>query len=250
MITKKNLLEQEYMRVAGRILASVFSELQEAAKVGVSTKFLDDKAYSLIKSHSCEPAFLDYSGFPATICASLNNEVVHGIPSDRVILKKGDIFSIDIGLIYKEYYADMAKTIAIGNISKRNRLLIDETKASLADAIKKVVPGNTFGDIGAAIQQRVERNGLSVVREYVGHGIGKELHEEPQIFNYGLPGQGVKIEEGMVFAIEPMVNLGGWKTKVLKDGWTVVTKDGSLSAHFEHTVLVTSNGQEVLTIDQ
>jgi methionyl aminopeptidase len=236
------------MRLAGRKLAKILDILQKEVKENISTKYLDNIAFDLIHSENAKPAFLGYNGFPATICSSINNEIVHGIPSFNRFLKEGDILSIDIGLFYDNYCADMAITLPIGKVSEENLKLIDVTKNSLLKGIQKVQIDNRLGDIGEAIQSFVENNGLSVVLEYTGHGIGRNMHEAPEILNYGKKNTGLKIKEGMVFAIEPMVNVGTWQTKILKDNWTVVTKDGKNSAHFEHTVLVTKDGPEILTI--
>jgi methionyl aminopeptidase len=244
----KNFEEIEKMRLAGRKLAKILDILQKEVKENISTKYLDNIAFDLIHSENAKPAFLGYNGFPATICSSINNEIVHGIPSFNRFLKEGDILSIDIGLFYDNYCADMAITLPIGKVSEENLKLIDVTKNSLLKGIQKVQIDNRLGDIGEAIQSFVENNGLSVVLEYTGHGIGKNMHEAPEILNYGKKNTGLKIKEGMVFAIEPMVNVGTWQTKILKDNWTVVTKDGKNSAHFEHTVLVTKDGPEILTI--
>jgi methionyl aminopeptidase len=244
----KNFEEIEKMRLAGRKLAKILDILQKEVKENISTKYLDNIAFDLIHSENAKPAFLGYNGFPATICSSINNEIVHGIPSFNRFLKEGDILSIDIGLFYDNYCADMAITLPIGKVSEENLKLIDVTKNSLLKGIQKVQIDNRLGDIGEAIQSFVENNGLSVVLEYTGHGIGRNMHEAPEILNYGKKNTGLKIKEGMVFAIEPMVNVGTWQTKILKDNWTVVTKDGKNSAHFEHTVLVTKDGPEILTI--
>ena len=243
----KNFDEQQKMRQAGKILALILDKLLLEIKPDINTKKLDDVAHDLILSQNVKPAFLGYYGFPASICTSINEEVVHGIPSKNRFLRNRDILSIDIGIIYDGYCSDMAVTVPIGEISDEDKRLIEVTKVSLKEGIKNCKPGNRLGDVGYAIQKTVEDAKFSVVREYVGHGIGKNMHEEPQILNYGLPGTGIEIKEGMVFAIEPMVNVGTWKTKLLKDKWTVSTKDNRKSAHFEHTVLITKNGYEVLT---
>jgi len=235
------------MRQAGNILASILNKLLLEVNPGISTKKLDDIAYELIINQKVKPAFLGYYDFPASICTSINDEVVHGIPSNNRYLRENDILSIDIGVIHEGFCSDMAVTVPIGEISKEDQRLIDITKASLKEGIKHCRIGNRLGDVGFAIQKIAEDASFSVVREYVGHGIGKKMHEEPQILNYGIPGTGIEIKEGMAFAIEPMINVGTWKTIVLRDDWTVVTKDNKKSAHFEHTVLITKNGPEILT---
>jgi methionyl aminopeptidase len=243
----KNFAEQNKMREAGKILSLILSKLLLEIKPDINTQMIDSLAYDLILSQNVKPAFLGYYGFPASICTSINEEIVHGIPSKNRYLREKDILSVDIGIIYDGYCADMAVTVPIGEISQEDKNLIEITKASLIQGIKFCKPGNKLGDVGFAIQQTVENANFSVVREYVGHGIGKNMHEEPQILNYGTPNTGIEIKEGMVFAIEPMVNVGTWKTKLLKDKWTVVTKDNKKSAHFEHTVLITKDGNEILT---
>jgi len=234
------------MRQAGQIAAEALLHLSKMIKPGITTAKLDLLARSFIQNHHAKPAFLGYRGFPASICTSLNEEVVHGIPGLRRMVE-GDIISIDVGVSYKGYYGDAACTFPVGKISALARKLIDVTRESLIQGIKKAVPGNRLFDISHSIQAFVEKHGFSVVRNYVGHGIGSAMHEEPQVPNFGLPGKGLVLEEGMVLAIEPMVNVGTWEVKTLKDQWTVVTKDKSLSAHFEHTVAILKSGPKVLT---
>jgi methionyl aminopeptidase len=234
------------MREAGKIVGEVLAEMGRAVKEGITTAMLDKIAEKIIRRYGAEPAFLGYHNFPASICASVNNEVVHGIPGLRK-LKEGDIISIDVGTRLNGYYGDAAATFPVGNISPKAQKLIDVTRMSLQKGIEKVLEGNRLSDISHAVQVFVEKNHFSVVRTYVGHGIGDEMHEEPQVPNFGLPGRGPKLERGIVLAIEPMVNIGGWQVKVLDDQWTVVTADGSLSAHFEHTVALGENGPEILT---
>ena len=234
------------MREAGKIVAEVLLEMDKVISVGITTATLDKIAEKGIRKYGAEPAFLGYHNFPASICTSVNNEVVHGIPGLRR-LQEGDIISIDVGARLNGYYGDAAATYAVGRISPQAKKLIDVTKISLQKAIEAMQAGNKLSDISHAVQVYVEQNSFSVVRNYVGHGIGEEMHEEPQVPNFGLPGRGPLLQPGLVLAIEPMVNAGSWEVKVLKDQWTVITSDGSLSAHFEHTVALSENGPEVLT---
>lgn len=234
------------MRAAGRILAGIMSELQVLIKPGVATQELDRAAVIAMERAGVRSAFKGYRGYPAHICVSVNEEVVHGIPGRRKLLE-GDIVGIDIGIETNAVFADMAKTFAVGKISAEKRKLLDVTEASLVEAIRYMRVGNRLSDISNAVQIYCESHGFSVVRDFVGHGIGRELHEEPQIPNYGSPGSGPLLKEGMVFAIEPMVNSGTWDVEVLKDGWTAVTKDGLPSAHFEHTVAIVDGAPLVLT---
>lgn len=239
--------EIDILRKAGRILASIIQELERSLKSGMTTKDIDLKAEDLIRRANVLPAFKGYRGFPGCACISVNEEVVHGIPGPRVV-KDGDIVSIDVGIIHDDYYSDTAVTVAIGKVDEECRRLLEVTQEALFKGIEKAWPENRLTDISSAVQQHVEKNRLSVVRNFVGHGIGKQLHEEPEIPNFGEPHQGPILREGMVFAIEPMVNLGRHQTKILPDGWTVVTEDGKPSAHFEHTVAITKKGPEVLTL--
>ncbi len=234
------------MREAGKIVAEVHHEMEKAVEVGVTTGKLDKIAEKCIRRYGAEPAFLGYHNFPASICASINNEVVHGIPGLRK-LKEGDIISIDVGARLKGYYGDAAATYAAGEISAQAQKLMDVTRASLQRAIDEMQSGKRLSDISYAVQSYVEEQSFSVVRNYVGHGIGEDMHEEPQVPNFGLPGRGPTLQPGIVLAIEPMVNAGSWEVEVLDDQWTVVTSDGSLSAHFEHTVALGNNGTEILT---
>lgn len=234
------------MRDAGKIVAEVLAEMESAVKEGVTTAMLDKIAEKIIRKNGAEPAFLGYHNFPASICTSVNNEVVHGIPGLRR-LEEGDIISIDVGTRLKGYYGDAAATFPVGRVSSKAQALLDVTKMSLQKAIEAMESGRRLSDLSHAVQACVESNHFSVVRNYVGHGIGEEMHEEPQVPNFGLPGRGPLLQQGIVLAIEPMVNVGSWEVKVLKDQWTVVTADGSLSAHFEHTVALGENGPEVLT---
>lgn len=243
----KSASEIQKMRAAGVLLRSVLDQVVEAVAGGVSTAELDKIARTLIETAGALPAFLGYHGFPATLCTSLNEQVVHGIPSPRVVLREGDIISIDCGLILDGYYADKATTVAVGVVSDEVKRLLRVTQESLEVGIAEMIPGNRIGTLSAAIQRHVEGAGFSVVREYTGHGIGRAMHEPPQVPNFGIPDTGLRLKPGMVLAIEPMVNAGTWKTRTLEDDWTVVTADGSLSAHFENTVAVTEQGPLVLT---
>ncbi|HEY8342027.1 MAG TPA: type I methionyl aminopeptidase [Calditerricola sp.] len=247
MIILKSETELKIMREAGRIVAETHRLLAKAIRPGVTTKELDEMAEDYIRRRGAIPSFKGYNGFPASICASVNDELVHGIPSDRK-LKEGDIISIDIGAQLDGYHGDSAWTYAVGDISDEAKRLLRVTEESLYRGIAQVRPGARLSDISHAIQTHVEAAGFSVVREYVGHGIGQSLHEEPQIPNYGPPGRGPRLKPGMVLAIEPMVNAGQRYVRTREDNWTVVTVDGSLCAHFEHTVAVTDSGYEILTL--
>lgn len=246
MIVCKSPAEIERMRAANALVADVLAELAGMVAPGVTTADLDAEAEKLVRAGGAEPAFKGYRGYPCTLCASVNEQVVHGIPSARA-LGEGDIVSLDMGVKLNGFYGDSAVTVPVGAVSDEAARLLQVTRESLDHGIAQVRLGGRISDIGHAIQQHVEAHGFSVVREFVGHGIGAALHEEPQIANYGEPGRGPRLAEGMVLAIEPMVNVGRPAVKVLGDGWTAVTKDGSLSAHFEHTVAVTKNGPLVLT---
>jgi methionyl aminopeptidase len=246
VIVCKSAAEIERMRVANVLVADVLAELAGLVAPGATTLDLDAAAERLVREAGAEPAFKGYRGYPATLCASVNDEVVHGIPSKRV-LKAGDIISLDMGVKLNGFYGDSAITVPVGPVSKEVERLLQVTQDALMRGIEQARIGARVSDIGHAIQQYVEANGFSVVREFVGHGIGASLHEDPQIANYGEPGRGQRLAEGMVLAIEPMVNMGRAAVKVLADGWTAVTRDGSLSAHFEHTVAVTRDGPFVLT---
>ena len=235
------------MRRPNQLVARILAELAAAVAPGVTTEDLDALAEKRAREAGAEPAFKGYHGFPATLCVSVNDEVVHGIPSAKRVLKSGDIISIDMGVKLGGFYGDSAVTVPVGEVPKGVTHLLDVTRKSLEKAIEKVQVGGRVSVIGHAVQSWVEAHGFSVVREFVGHGIGQALHEEPQIPNYGKPGRGPVLAEGMVLAIEPMVAMGRPETKVLKDGWTAVTRDGSLAAHFEHTVAVTKNGPLILT---
>ena len=246
MIICKSPAELERMKAANQVVAEVLAALREAVVPGVTTGELDAIAESRIRAAGAEPAFKGYHGFPASLCASVNEEVIHGIPSQRELVE-GDIISLDIGAVLDGFYGDSAITVPVGRVSEPAAKLLEVTEESLHRAIAQVKIGARISDLGHAVQTHVEAHGFSVVREFVGHGIGSRLHEEPQIPNYGPAGRGPRLAEGMVLAIEPMVNLGKPAVRVLSDGWTAVTKDGQLSAHFEHTVAVTAAGPLVLT---
>jgi len=247
VIVCRSSAELERMREAGRLVGEVLTELAGHVAPGVTTADLDALAEKRIARAGATPAFKGYHGYPATICASINEEVIHGIPSGRRVLNEGDVISIEVGASLNGYYGDSAITLPVGQVSEEAATLLRVTEESLYKAIDCVRPGARISDIGHAVQHHVEAYGFSVVREFVGHGIGQRMHEEPQVPNYGEPGRGPRLAEGMVLAIEPMVNAGGPGVKVLQDGWTAVTEDRSLSAHFEHTVAVTPDGVEVLT---
>jgi len=246
MISIKTEKEIKIMRESGKILARVMKELEEIVKPGITTKYLDKVAEDLILKYGAKPSFKNYEGFPATICSCINEEIVHCIPCDRK-LKQGDIFSIDMGVLYKGYHSDMAVTVPVGKISPEAQRLIRITKKALKRGIKKVRPGNTFGDIGNTIQRYVEGQGYGIVRDLCGHGIGRELHQDPKIPNYGERKTGPEIKQGMTFCIEPMVTVGDWRLKKAKDGYGYQTRDNSLCAHFEHMMVVTKTGCQVLT---
>jgi methionyl aminopeptidase len=246
-IVRKDKRELEKMHKSGLLVWGALQELRKLVRPGVTTKDLDAFAERYTAEHDARPAFKGYMGYPGSLCTSINQEVVHGIPSMKRVLKEGDILSMDFGVELDGYYGDAALTVPVGTIKPEREKLLRVTRESLDQAIDKVRPGNRLSDISAAVQGWVEKNGFSVVREFVGHGIGTKMHEEPQLPNYGEPGQGPRLLEGMVLAIEPMVNSGGPGVRVLEDKWTAVTTDGSDSAHFEHTVAVTSNGPWVLT---
>ena len=246
MIVLKSDEEIKRMTEACRIVAEVLEGIRNKVIPGVTTRELDEFAESYIISKGARPAFKGYRGYPSTVCASVNEQVVHGIPS-AVKLKDSNIVSIDVGVNYKGFFGDAAITLPVGPINENAQRLLTVTENALKAGIGKAVVGNRLSDISAAIQDYVESEGFSVVRTFVGHGIGRELHEEPQIPNYRKPGTGPELMEGMTLAIEPMVNAGGWEVDILEDGWTAVTKDKSLSAHFEHTIVITNNGQNILT---
>jgi methionyl aminopeptidase len=245
-IILKSPQELAVMRRAGKIVAATIEALVQSARPGTTTGELDALAEEEIRRRGAVPSFKGYRGFKASICTSINEEIVHGIPGPRV-LKDGDILGLDVGAYLEGFHADSAVTIGIGDIGPQAQKLIEVTRTSLEAGIQAARAGNRLGDISWAIQQVVEREGFSVVREYVGHGIGRNLHEEPPVPNYGQPGKGVVLQKGLALALEPMVNIGTWRTRLLSDGWTVVTDDGTLSGHFEHTIAITEGEAEVLT---
>ena len=247
MIVLKTGRELKVMREACRISAEALKLAGSAVEPGVTTAELDRIAEKYILSQGAVPNFKNYQGYPATACISINNEVIHGIPSKKRIIKAGDIVSIDLGAKFEGYHGDNAATFACGDISVEAKRLIDTTRESLYEGIAAAVSGGRLGDIGAAIQQYVEQRGFSVVRKFVGHGVGTELHEAPEVPNFGTRGRGIRLMPGMTLAIEPMINAGHYDVKVMPDGWTVLTKDGSLSAHFEHTIVITPDGPQIMT---
>lgn len=246
MISIKSTSEIEKMRAAGKILSGTFKELEKHIQPGITTKELDKIAYDYILSQGAKPSFLNYGGFPGSICASLNDVVIHGIP-DNTKIKDGDILSLDIGVLLNGYHSDAARTYPVGNISSEAKRLIEVTKQSFFEGMKYLRHGERLFSVSATIQDYVESHGYSIVRGYCGHGIGKQLHEDPEIPNYGSFGHGIRLSRGMTVAVEPMVNLGRFETKVLSDGWTVKTKDGKLACHYENTVLITDGNPEILT---
>jgi methionyl aminopeptidase len=247
VIALKSAREIGLMREAGQILVAAIRLCEDLVKPGIATLEIDREIEALIRERHGTPAFKGYRGFPATICASINEEVVHGIPAAHRRLREGDIIGLDLGAIVEGYYADAAITLPVGEVSDEARRLLTVTRESLDRAIALCRPGRRIGDLGAAVQAHVEAAGFGVVRSFVGHGIGRALHEDPQVPNFGEPGRGPLLRAGMVLALEPMVTLGHWAVRVLADGWTAVTEDGSLAAHFEHTVAIGERGPEVLT---
>jgi methionyl aminopeptidase len=247
MIVLKSSREIALMRRGGQVLADLTETLRGTVKAGMSTLEIDEEVEAFIVGRGAQPAFKGYRGFPASVCVSINDEVVHGIPSPHRRLKEGDIVGLDLGCIVDGYYADCAVTVAIGEVPEAVQRLLDVTRESLEQAIDRCRPGRRLSDVSHAVQAHVEAHGFAIVRAFVGHGIGRALHEDPQIPNFGDPGRGPQLKAGMVLAIEPMVTMGTWDVRILDDGWTAVTKDGSLAAHFEHTVAVTDNGPDVLT---
>jgi methionyl aminopeptidase len=243
----KSAAEIQKMRVSGIALRKVHDAVKQAVRVGASTMDLERAAEAVVTAMGVKAAFKGYHGYPAILCASINDEVVHGIPNEKRVLKDGDIISIDCGLIVDGYYSDAAVTHAVGNISDAAKKLLRVTEASLYAAIDQAQVGGRLFDISYAVQHLCEAEGYGVVRDFVGHGIGKNMHEDPQLPNFGIPGKGPRLKAGMVLAIEPMINIGGPEVKVLEDGWTAITTDGSLSAHFEHTVAITKDGPVILT---
>ena len=249
-ISIKSAREIELMKEAGRILAIVHDELEKALKPGMTTKDIDRLGEEVIRSYGCIPSFLNYNGYPASVCVSLNDEVVHGIPSDKRFLQEGDVVSLDAGVIYKGYHSDAARTHAVGEISKEAAELIKVTRESFFEGMKYAREGNYLFEISAAIGRYANERGYGVVRDLCGHGIGTHLHESPEIPNYEMNRRGPRLRSGMTLAIEPMINIGTWEVDWLDDDWTVVTRDGSLSAHYEHTVLITPEGPTLLTLSK
>ena len=248
-ISLKSKKDIKKMKIAGRKAASVLEMLDEHVKPGVTTNQLDEIAYKFITEElKCIPANINYNGYPKTLCTSVNQVVCHGIPSDDKVLKNGDIINIDVTVIEDGWHGDTSKMYLVGKVSDHAKRLVEVTQECMYAGIKEVKPGAYLGDVGAAIQEHAENNHYSVVRDYCGHGIGQVYHEEPQVLHYGHRHEGLELKEGMCFTIEPMINLGGYQTKLLNDGWTVVTKDGRLSAQWEHTIAVTSSGYEILTL--
>ena len=247
MIVLKTGRELKVMREACRISAEALKLAGSAVEPGVTTAELDKIAEKYILSQGAKPNFKNYNGYPATACISINNEVIHGIPSKKRVIQAGDIVSIDLGACFEGYHGDNAATFACGDVSDEAKRLMDTTRESLYEGIAAAVSGGRLGDIGAAVQQYVEKRGYSVVRQFVGHGIGTKLHEAPEVPNFGTQGRGIRLMPGMTLAIEPMINIGGPDVKVMPDGWTVLTKDGSLSAHFEHTIVITPEGPQIMT---
>ena len=247
MIELKTSSELKQMMDAGRIAAGALKAAGEAVRPGVSTAYVDSVAHEYIVKHGAIPTFLGYNGFPAASCISINDEVIHGIPSKSRIIQPGDIVSIDTGATYNGFVGDNAATFAAGEISPEAQRLCDVTRESLYEGIKMAVAGNRIGDIGSTIQRYCEERGFSVVREFTGHGCGRVMHEDPSVPNYGTPGRGVRLQVGMTIAIEPMINMGAAKSRQLPDGWTIKTADGKPAAHFEHTIAITSNGPVILT---
>jgi len=250
MIVLKSDRELDIMHRANRLVHEVLAAVREAARPGVSTLELDTLAEDRIRAAGGTPAFKGYRGFPGTLCTSVNDVIVHGIPSAGTRLQDGDLVSVDCGVILDGYYGDSAVTFGVGEVGDEARRLMDVTLQCLEDAVGAVRPGNRLGDIGAAVQQRAEEAGFGVVREFVGHGIGRSLHEEPQVPNYGVPGQGQLLKPGLVIAIEPMVTGGSWRVRIDRDGWTARTEDGTLAAHFEYSVAVTTDGHRVLGLEE
>ncbi|MCU0304605.1 MAG: type I methionyl aminopeptidase [Thermoanaerobaculales bacterium] len=250
MIVLKSSAELEAMHLANRVVHQALAKVREAAGPGVTTAELDQLAEEVIRDAGAVPAFKGYRGFPATLCTSVNDEIVHGIPSSRVRLAEGDLLSVDCGVVLDGFFGDAAVSFGIGDVNGVVERLVDVTRQCLDDAVAQVGPGRRLGDIGAAVQRRAEGSGFGVVREFVGHGIGRELHEEPQVPNYGQPGRGQVMRPGLVLAIEPMITAGSWRVKVDDDGWTARTEDGKLAAHFEFSVAVTPDGHRVLGLEE
>lgn len=247
-VTIKSAREIERMRVAGKILASVHEELGKALKPGMSTLDIDRLGEELIRSHGCVPSFKNYNGYPASICVSVNDEIVHGIPNSHRIIHEGDIVSLDAGVIYEGYHSDAARTHAVGVVDPKAQKLIDVTRESFFEGIRQAKAGNYLNDISSAVQAYAESFGYGVVRDLVGHGIGSHLHEDPEVPNFARKKKGIRLQAGMTLAVEPMINAGTWQVSWMSDGWTVVTKDHSLSAHYENTILITDGEPEILSL--
>lgn len=248
MIVIKNNRELNIMREAGRISARALRLAGEAVEPGITTAYIDNLIHKYIESQGATPSFLGYGGFPKSSCISVNNVVIHGIPNDKCVLKQGDIVSIDVGAQFNGFHGDNAYTFACGDVTKEAKALMDATKESLFEGIKKAVIGNRIGDISSTVQEYIEARSYSVVRDFVGHGVGAKLHEDPSVPNFGTKGRGARLLEGMTIAIEPMVNAGVHNVNILEDEWTTVTQDGKLSAHFEHTIAITKDGPVILTL--
>lgn len=246
MIIYKSEAELEAMRQSGRVLARILSELEPLVRPGIRTRDLDLYAEKRTRELGAVPAFKGYRGYPASVCVSVNEEIIHGIPSGR-ILQEGEVVSLDFGVLFEGFFSDSALTVPVGRVSPEAQKLIGAAERAFTKGLEQMREGNRLSDISAAIQRSVESEGFSVVRQFVGHGIGRALHEEPQVPNFGTPGRGPRIRPGMTLAIEPMIALGGWEVDVLEDGWTAVTRDRTLAAHFEHTVAMTPNGPEILS---
>ena len=248
MVTIKSPAEIESMKKAGAIVRDVLNLMRDSVRPGVTTGHLDKLAYDSIRSQHAVPSFLHYNGFPASICASVDDMIIHGIPSDDVVIREGQIVSIDVGVYYNGFHGDAARTFLIGAVSPEKQKLVEVTKECFFRAVGALGDGTPLGDVGYAVQSYAEENGFSVVREYVGHGVGHDMHEDPAVPNYGKKGTGIRVKRGMTIAIEPMINMGTRKTKLLSDGWGVKTLDGMPSAHYENTVAITEDGVEILTL--
>ena len=248
MITIKNQSQLACMRESGKITRDVLNLLEQSIKPGMTTKQLDKIAYDYIKSCGATPSFLGYGGYPASICASVDNIVVHGIPSEKVVIKEGQIISIDVGVLYNGWQGDAARTFMVGEVASDKKKLVEVTEQCFFKAVENLKDGTPLGDIGYHVQTHAESNGFSVVRALVGHGIGREMHEDPSVPNYGKKGTGIRLKKGMTIAIEPMINMGTYQVDFLSDGWSVSTRDGLPSAHYENTVAITDNGVEILTL--
>ena len=248
MITIKTESEIERMRVSGKLTANVLELLGKSIRAGMTTAELDRIAYDYIKSAGAEPSFLNYEGYPASTCISIDERVVHGIPSDEVFIKEGQIVSVDVGVKYNGYHGDAARTFLVGEVSPEKKKLVDVTRECFFKAVEHLRAGTPLGDIGYYVQSHAEANGYGVVRALVGHGIGTEMHEDPSVPKYGRKGTGIRLKSGMVIAIEPMINMGTWQVKFLNDGWGVITADGKPSAHYENTVVIKDDGAEILTL--